>query len=431
MTPTSAGDEMIAIVLGGGRGTRLYPLTKYRSKPAVPLAGKYRLIDVPISNCIHSGIRKIYVLTQFNSASLNRHVALTYKFDAFSEGFVEILAAEQTLETERWYQGTADAVRRNLIHVLDSGCKHVLILSGDALHRQDFSLLLQEHKRNGADVSVVCKLVNERDAEGFGIVGIDEARRILSFHEKPKGEALHPLKVDPDVVKRAGLRPNPATPYLASMGIYLFRRDVLVEVLQDTSAEDFGKQVIPRAIESRRVFASLFDRYWEDIGTIRSFFQANLDLLEESPPFTFYDSAHPIYTHCRLLPSSLVTQSHLERTMLAEGCRVRRAELKNCVVGIRSIIDEGARLENVVMMGADYYDGGVPSGAPPDGVPPIGIGRDVVVRNAIIDKNARIGEGARILNESGAGEIDTDMYSIRDGVIIIPKNAVVPPGTVI
>lgn len=430
---TSCAGDMIAIVLGGGRGTRLFPLTKYRSKPAVPLAGKYRLIDVPISNCIHSGIRKIYVLTQFNSASLNRHVALTYKFDNFTEGFVEILAAEQTADSERWYQGTADAVRRNLIHILDANCDHVLILSGDALHRQDFRTLLQEHKRNGADVSVVCKLVGGRDAEDFGIVDIDESRRILSFHEKPKGEALHPLKVDPDVVKRAGLRPNADKPYLASMGIYLFRREVLVDVLRDTAAQDFGKQVIPKAIENSRVFASLFDRYWEDIGTIRSFFQANLDLLSDHPPFTFYDSAHPIFTHSRLLPSSLVTESHLDRTMIGEGCRVQQAELKNCVVGIRSVIREGTRLENVVMMGADHYEDeeGTSSSPGPDGVPSIGIGRNVVVRNAIIDKNARIGDGAHILNESGAGEIDNDMYSIRDGVIIIPKNAVVPPGTVI
>lgn len=428
--PAVCSGDMVAIVLGGGRGTRLFPLTKYRSKPAVPLGGKYRLIDVPISNCIHSGIRKIYVLTQFNSASLNRHVALTYKFDAFSEGFVEILAAEQTAESENWYQGTADAVRRNLIHILESGCDNVLILSGDALHRQDFRALLNDHRRDGADVSVVCKLVNARDAEGFGIVDIDESRRILSFHEKPKGAALDPLKVDQDVVRRAGLRPNPENPYLASMGIYLFRRDVLLDVLSDTTAQDFGKQIIPRAIQSRRVFANLFDRYWEDIGTIRSFFQANLDLLDQPPAFNFYDTDRPIFTHCRLLPSSVVTESNLEYTMLADGCRIHRATLRRCVVGIRSVIGEGSQLENVVMMGADFYEGESPLDVPP-GAPLTGIGKNVVVRNAIIDKNARIGDGARILNEAGADEIDTEMYSIRDGVIIIPKNAIVPPGTVI
>ncbi|MGI8907040.1 MAG: glucose-1-phosphate adenylyltransferase [Candidatus Sumerlaeaceae bacterium] len=421
--------NVVAIVLGGGRGTRLYPLTRYRSKPAVPLAGKYRLVDVPISNCIHSGIRQIYVLTQFNSASLNRHVAQTYTFDQFSGGFVEILAAEQTPEAEEWFQGTADAVRRTLMHIGQPQSTHILILAGDALYRQDYSQVLSEHIRDQADITLCCKLVDSEQAGAFGIVGIDEERRVASFHEKPKGEALAPLMVDPDMLRQAGVHGDPlARPYLASMGIYLFRKEVLLEMLSEGDDHDFGRQLIPRAIQSKRVFANLFDGYWEDIGTISAFFQANLDLLAEKPHFDFYESGCPIYTHCRLLPSSQVFNSTVEGALIAEGCIINDAELRNAIVGIRSMIGSGAKLENVVMMGADYYDCESPTSSH---LPPLGVGRNVHVRNAIIDKNARIGDGARILNEAGADDVDSDYYSIKDGVVVIPKNAIVPAGAVI
>jgi glucose-1-phosphate adenylyltransferase len=419
--------QVVAIVLGGGRGTRLYPLTRYRSKPAVPLAGKYRLVDVPISNCIHSGIRQIFVLTQFNSASLNRHVAQTYTFDPFSSGFVEILAAEQTPEADEWFQGTADAVRRTLMHIQQPRSTHILILAGDALYRQDYRQVLSEHLNDNADITLCCKLVDSEQASSFGIVGINESRRVLSFHEKPKGDALPPLKADPETLRNAGIQGDPGSrPYLASMGIYLFRTDVLLEMLNDGADQDFGKQLIPRAIHSKRVYANLFDGYWEDIGTIKAFFQANLDLLAKRPHFDFYESGCPIYTHTRLLPSSQVQNSRVDGALIAEGCQINDAEIVNSIVGIRSMIGSGSRLENVVMMGADYYEDGM-SGQSIG----LGVGRNVRVRNAIIDKNARIGDGAKILNEAGADEIDADYYSIKDGVVIIPKNAVVPPGAVI
>lgn len=417
---------MLAIVLGGGRGTRLYPLTSYRSKPAVPLAGKYRLVDVPISNCIHSNIRKIFVLTQFNSASLNRHVAATYKFDDFSRGFVEILAAEQTPQTEAWFQGTADAVRRVQMHLESVPATHVLILAGDALYRMNYEALLEEHIHDGADITLSCKMVTEEAASAFGIVGIDDNRRVTSFHEKPKGAAIPPLKADPKVMQSAGLTGDASNrPYLASMGIYLFKRDVLLDLLKDESGEDFGKQVIPRAISTHRIYANLFDGYWEDIGTIKAFFQANLDLVSEKPQFSFYENNCPIFTHSRLLPSSEITGSHVDRAMIADGCQVNRADIRNAVVGIRSIIREGARLENVVMMGADYYEDKATIASAPV---PMGIGRNVFIQNAIVDKNAKIGDGAQISDKSNAPDSDGEFYHIRDGVVIIPKNATVPPG---
>lgn len=419
--------EVLAIVLGGGRGTRLYPLTRYRSKPAVPLAGKYRLIDIPISNCIHSGVRKIFVLTQFNSASLNRHIAQTYTFDQFSGGFVEILAAEQTPEADQWFQGTADAVRRTLMHIEQPHATHILVLAGDALYRQDYREVLSEHVNDNADITLCCKLVDAEQASSFGIVGIDEQRRVLSFHEKPKGEALAPLMADPDMLRHAGIKGDPnARPYLASMGIYLFKKEVLLEMLKDGDDQDFGRQLIPRAIQSKRVYANLFDGYWEDIGTIKAFYHANLDLLAEKPHFDFFESGCPIFTHSRLLPSSQIANSKMEGAIVAEGCIVQNAAISNSVVGIRSMIRSGARLENVVMMGADFYEGcGLRSGTT------MGVGHNVHVRNAIIDKNARIGDGARILNEAGVDDVDADYYSIKEGIVIIPKNATVPPGAVI
>lgn len=431
MTGRDLGDrqaDVVVLVLGGGRGTRLYPLTRYRSKPAVPLAGKYRLIDVPISNCINSGLRKIYVVTQFNSASLNRHIGDTYKFDGFSRGFVEILAAEQTLETEQWYQGTADAVRRNLHHILDDTATHVLVLSGDALYRMDYRSLLAQHMADGAEVTVCCKLVSEEEAPSFGIVRINASRRIESFHEKPAPQCLPPLVADPDVLREAGLR-DATKPFLASMGIYLFNREVLLEMLRSSTAEDFSKQVIPGATGTHRIHAYLYDGYWVDIGTIRSFFQANLQLAAEDKQFDFYDTERPIFTRSRVLPSSEIIDSHLDRALITEGCLVTRARIANCVIGIRSIIRDGANLENVVLMGADFYE--PPGATGPDGAPPVGIGPGTIVRNAIIDKNARIGRDCRIVNEARLRDLETPSALIRDGITIIPKGAVLPDNTVI
>ncbi|MBX7244808.1 MAG: glucose-1-phosphate adenylyltransferase [Candidatus Sumerlaeaceae bacterium] len=416
--------EVETVILGGGRGTRLYPLTRDRSKPAVPLAGKYRLIDVALSNCINSNLRRIHVVTQFNSASLNRHVSDTYRFDHFSRGFVEILAAEQTAETEQWYQGTADAVRRNLHHVLGPSCTHVLILPGDALYRMDFRELLAKHEKTGAEITVCCQTVAGEDASAFGILAIDAGSKVTKFHEKPAQAQLEPLRMPPGVLVNSG------RPFLASMGIYLFNRDVLTELLTGTTAEDFGKQIIPQAVSAGRVHAHLFDGYWEDIGTIRNFFRANLSLVGDQKHFNFHDAEAPMYTRPRVLPSTEVTDSKLDHVVVAEGCLIQRAQVTNSVLGIRSMVRKESQLRNVVMMGADYYESSA-NGAQGDRVPPLGIGPGCIIENAIIDKNARIGAGCSIRNAAGVDTSDGPNFAIRDGVVVITKNAIVPDGTVI
>lgn len=420
-----AGPRVTAVILGGGRGTRLDPLTRYRSKPAVPLAGKYRLVDVAISNCINSGIRKIYVLTQFNSASLNRHISKTYRFDEFSGGFVEILAAEQTVETERWFQGTADAVRRQLRHIVDEQTSHYLILSGDALYRQDFRSMVEEHERLGAEVTISCKMVSEEQAPQLGILGIDDTRRIRWFREKPSAEELPRLRLPEEVSLRAGLDPT-STPFLASMGTYLFRRDVLPAVLAENPSHDFGKQIIPWALDRYRVYAYLFDGYWEDIGTVRNFYHANLDLLKDPPSFDFYDPEFPMFSHARLLPCSRIVDASIERALVAEGCFIDRATIRNSVIGIRSVVRSGSLIEDSILMGADFIE----RHTPPDSLP-LGIGPDCEIRNAIIDKNVRIGAHCRIVNASGIEHANGPHACIRDGIVVVMKNAVIPPGTVI
>jgi glucose-1-phosphate adenylyltransferase len=415
----------LGIIMGGGAGTRLYPLTKDRSKPAVPLGGKYRLVDIPISNCLNAGIRGIYVLTQFNSASLHQHISRTYKFDIFSSGsFVEILAAQQTPTGANWYQGTADAVRQNLRYFLERPWDYFLILSGDQLYQMDFRELMAAHLQSGADLTIATLPVERHAAEGFGIMQTDSSRRITRFVEKPKDPALlESLRIPDPLLGELGL-PAGTERYQASMGIYLFNRSVL-EACLDNKHEDFGKHVIPAAIANHRVQAHVFQGYWEDIGTIRSFFEANLALAEIEPPFSFYRPGATVYSRPRFLPASKINGAAVKRTVLSDGCIITEATLDRCVVGIRSIIEAGAVLQNVVMMGADFYES--ETSAPP-GAPPLGIGRNTTIKDAIVDKNARIGERVVISPEGKPTEMDGDNFYIRDGVIIVPKNAVIPDG---
>jgi glucose-1-phosphate adenylyltransferase len=416
----------LGIIMGGGAGTRLYPLTKDRSKPAVPLGGKYRLVDIPISNCLNAGIRGIYVLTQFNSASLHQHISRTYKFDIFSSGsFVEILAAQQTPTGANWYQGTADAVRQNLRYFLERPWDYFLILSGDQLYQMDFRELMAAHLQSGADLTIATLPVERHAAEGFGIMQTDNSRRITRFVEKPKDPAsLESLRIPDPLLGEIGL-PAGTERYQASMGIYLFNRSVL-ETCLDNKHEDFGKHVIPAAIANHRVQAHVFQGYWEDIGTIRSFFEANLALAEIEPPFSFYRPGATVYSRPRFLPATKINGAAVKRTVLSDGCIITEATLDRCVVGIRSIIETGAVLQNVVMMGADFYESETSA---PLGAPPLGIGRNTTIKDAIVDKNARIGERVVISPEGKPTEMDGDNFYIRDGVIIVPKNAVIPDGT--
>jgi glucose-1-phosphate adenylyltransferase len=426
--------DVLAVILGGGAGTRLFPLTHRRSKPAVPLAGKYRLVDIPISNCINSDIINIFVLTQYNSASLNRHIARTYRFSRFSDGFVEILAAEQTPESPQWFQGTADAVRQVLPHIEDWDIKTLLILSGDHLYRMDYRKFLARHFETGADVTVsVVPFVREA-AEEFGLLKADSSGRITEFREKPKGDALEEMRVDTTAF---GLSAEEAArrPFLASMGIYVFDYKWLTELLaQDTSWVDFGREVIPAAIKCCNVQAYLFDDYWEDIGTIAAYHAANLDLTSPVPRFNLFDADFPIYTRARYLPPSKIHNSEIRDSVVSEGCIINRARIARSLVGVRSRIEPGALLEETYLMGADYYQTVEDMRADhAAGKPRIGVGEDTVIRRAIIDKNARIGAGCRLLNEAGARHADDEAagYFIRDGIIIVPKNATVRDGTVV
>ena len=415
--------DVLAVVLGGGRGGRLYPLTKLRAKPAVPIASKYRLIDIPISNCINSGITHIFVLTQFLSASLHRHVYRTYKFDVFSGGFVEILPAEQTLTRADWYQGTADAVRQQLQRFLSRGPEDVLILSGDHLYRMDYSQFIRFHRESRADVTIAVLPVSAADAPRFGILHTNDEGRIIAFREKPQGaEELEGLES----------RHGDERPYLASMGVYVFRMDVLVRLLEESSDEDFGKHIIPAAIESERVYAFPFDGYWEDIGTISAFYEANLALARPDPPFDFYDPHHPIYTRSRFLPPSRVDGCRMERVVVAEGCWLYDSDIEECIIGLRSVVRPGTRLHQVVMMGADFYeDDDEKAENRRLGRPHVGVGQGAHIERAIIDKNACIGQGVIIRSHEGEPDREEENYTIRDGIVVIPKNAVIPAGTTI
>ncbi|MFB3905493.1 MAG: glucose-1-phosphate adenylyltransferase [Acidobacteriota bacterium] len=415
--------DILGLILGGGKGTRLFPLTLVRSKPAVPLGGKYRLIDIPISNCINSGINKIFVLTQYNSASLHRHITQTYKFGFFSQGFVDILAAEQTPESIHWFQGTADAVRQTLRHILTYNVKYILILSGDQLYRMDYGKLVEQHLARKADISVCVIPVEETKASAFGILKMEKNGRMTEFNEKPKDKkAIDRLKVDVQTWKESGV--SSEKPLLASMGIYLFHTDILVEVLKDETKLDFGRDIIPAALANYNVYGYIFNGYWEDIGTIGAFYRANLDLTAECPQFNFYDPQAPIYTHPRFLPASRMENCQIETSIISEGCSIRDAKIVNSVIGIRTFVDRQAEISNSLVMGADFYDTNSLS-------IPVGIGSNSTIRDAIVDKNARIGRNVRIENSRKLRDFDGGNYYIREGLVIIPKNAVIEDGTVI
>jgi glucose-1-phosphate adenylyltransferase len=426
--------NLLAVILGGGAGTRLFPLTQQRSKPAVPLGGKYRLVDIAISNCINSDVFKMFVLTQYNSASLNRHLAQTYRFSPFSNGFVEVMAAEQTPESPHWFQGTADAVRQVLPHIRDWGIDTLLILSGDHLYRMDYRQFLDRHYESDADVTVSVTPCDESSASEFGLLKTDENGRIVEFKEKPKGEDLQSMRVD---TSKLGLNEAEAIgrPFLASMGIYVFKYDRLEQLLRDDpSGVDFGREIIPTAIKTVNVQAFLFDGYWEDIGTISAFYRANLDLTAKIPKFNLFDAEAPVFTRARYLPPSKVEESQIRDSILSDGCIITGAAITNSVVGLRSRISKGVLIDSSFLMGADYYqtleemrDNLV------TGLPRVGIGEGTIINHAIIDKNARIGNGVRLLNEAKIADADgeNNTYYIRDGIIIVPKSAVVKDGTVI
>jgi glucose-1-phosphate adenylyltransferase len=421
--------NVLAIILGGGRGTRLYPLTKFRAKPAVPIGGKFRLIDIPISNCLHWDIRKIMVLTQFNTASLHRHISQTYKFDSFSEGFLQILAAQQTIEDSNWYQGTADAVRKNIHYIKNQNVDHVVVLSGDQLYRINLRDFMNAHKERKADITIAVKPVTRDQAVDFGILQIDGQRRIVRFVEKPKTAAQLDELFTPDSylnINEKNLN------YIASMGIYIFKKDVLIDLLEHNVKEDFGREVIPDSIADRQVFAYVFSGYWEDIGTIKAFFEANLDFANPFPHFDFYNEDAPIFTRKRFLPGSKIENCEIHYSLISEGSIIEGSKLANTVIGIRSVIRSSTYLERVVMMGADYYEN--LEGKDEDtrlGRSQVGVGRNCVIRNAILDKNVRIGDGVRILNEKGLVNFAHDRYNIVDGIVVVPKDVEIPAGFVI
>lgn len=426
--------RVLTLILGGGAGTRLYPLTKYRAKPAVPLAGKYRLIDVAVSNCINSNLRRIYVLTQYLSASLNRHVSQSYAFDQFSQGAVDILAAEQRAEDSSWFQGTADAVRKHWLTLDNHDCDMILILPGDALYRMNYEEMVEQHIATRADITVAVNTVEQRLAHHFGLLRLDNEGRISEFREKPKTpEGQAGLEAPEGILKRFNIHPGGGPTFLASMGVYLFNREVLHRWMTETDHIDFGKQIIPESISKNEVRGYIFDGYWEDIGTIEAFYKAHMDFLEKRPPFRFADPAYPVYTRPRFLPSTRFDgDARISQSVVADGGTIGSATVHKTVVGLRSNIQDGATVEESILMGADFYD---PAPVVPwekvDKSIPLGIGRNSVVRRAIIDKNVRLGEGVKIINEKGVETADGDCYHIREGIVIIPKNVSIPAGTVI
>jgi len=427
-------ENVVAVILGGGAGTRLFPLTKERAKPAVPLGGKYRLIDVPVSNCINSGITQIFVLTQYNSASLNRHISRTYRFSSFSTGFVEVLAAEQRLDSPEWFQGTADAVRQMIPHIRDWRVNTVLILSGDHLYRMDYRKFLARHFETNADITVSVVPCRPDEAKDFGLLKTDDRGRIVEFKEKPKGDELSQMRVD---TTQFGLTKEESEkrPFLASMGIYVFNYERLNEFLKEDEARvDFGREIIPSAIGKFNVQAHLFKNYWEDIGTIRAFYDANLDLASPLPKFNFFDTDAPIYTRSRYLPPSKVQSCDIDTSMISEGCILNGVYARNSIFGLRSRVDVGTRVENSIIMGSDFFESiDEIQNNVSRSVPHVGIGRNTIIRRAIIDKNTRIGDNVQLLNNNNVETADgpDGSYYIREGIIIVPKTAIIPDGTVV
>ena len=416
--------DAMGVVLSGGEGQRLFPLTKYRSKPAVPLGGKYRLIDIPISNCLNSQINKVFVLTQFNSASLNKHIVQTYKFDMFSGGFVDILAAEQTPDNANWFQGTADAVRQNIKHLLPyTDVEYVIVLSGDQLYQMDFRNAIDFHISTGADITVAAVPVSAESAGSLGIMRIQSGGKVIAFREKPNAEDLPEMRFADR---------TDGCDYLASMGIYVFRKQFLVDLLAASSAMDFGKDIIPQSVNKHRVSAYIFDGYWEDVGTIRTFYEANLALTGASPKFNFYDVSSPVYTHPRNLPGSKLNNCSIHQSIVSEGCILNGSDIKHSIIGIRSRIGSGTTINHSIVMGADYFETveQLEENAAKKR-PNIGIGNHCTIINAIIDKDVRIGDNVSIINAHNAQEKDDEQYSIRDGIIVIPKGSFIRSGTVI
>ncbi len=422
-----ANNEVLALILGGGQGSRLFPLTQLRSKPAVPIGGKYRLIDIPVSNCLHADIRRIFVLTQFNSASLNRHIAQTYRMDLFSHGFVEILAAEQTPDSSSWFQGTADAVRRAARHFARYDADYYLILAGDHLYRMDYAELVEAHIDRKADVTIAAQPVSVDEASAMGIFRFDRDGQIVAFEEKPPAERLDEIGHSIPQGATFGAR-APDKPFVASMGIYLFSRDVLLELLERQEGVDFGREIIPAALADYRVTPFLFRGHWADVGTVSSFYDANIMLTRPNAPFSFYDPRRPIYTHPRFLPTSRLSDCALRDVIVAEGCSVEGCTIEESVVGVRTAIQPGATIRRSVLLGADFYEAEDDATERGSG-PRLGIGRDVVLDRAIVDKNARIGDGARLVNDAGVDRADGDGWVIRDGIIVVPKDGVIRPGT--
>ena len=422
--------SVVTAILAGGPGKRLYPLTKKRSKPAVPIAGRFRLIDIPISNCIHSGMRKIFILTQFMSESLHRHIFLTYRFDNFSKDFITILPAQQTFESPDWYQGTADSVRQNLRFLREWDL--VLILSGDHLYRMDYNKFIDFHLKKKADISISVYPVHYDKAPQFGVMKVNQSGEIIDFHEKPKEPAqLDKMKVPEEVFQQYQLKAAGRT-HVASMGVYLFNQEVLKELLERTEFEDFGRDVIPFAIKQKKVYGYFFDGYWQDIGTIRSFFDANIALTEPLPEFNFYDEKRPIFSRARFLPGSKIISSEVNNSILCEGSIINHSRINHSIIGIRSRIGKNSFIERAVLMGADFLET-VEEFAQNDktGIPHVGIGSNCEIREAIIDKNSRIGKGVKLVNARGISDETSENHVIKDGIIVIPKNAIIPEGTVI
>jgi glucose-1-phosphate adenylyltransferase len=422
-------NEVLSLILGGGQGSRLFPLTQPRSKPAVPIGGQYRLIDIPVSNCLHADLRRIFVLTQFNSASLNRHIAQTYRMDLFSAGFVEILAAELTPDNPHWFQGTADAVRQAARHFVRYDADYYLILAGDHLYRMNYCELVDAHVDRRADITIAAQPVCSRDGSAMGIFRFDRSCQIVAFEEKPKADRLNEIgRSIPEGATFAGHSPD--KPFIASMGIYVFSRDVLLDLLDREGGTDFGREIIPSALGTYRVNAYLFRGYWADVGTVDSFYEANIMLTRPGSPFKFYDPRRPIYTHPRFLPGARLNDCSVRQAIICDGCYLEHCAIGESIIGIRTTVQSGATIRRSVLLGADFFEADDDQPARGDN-PRLGVGRDAVLDRVIVDKNARIGEGARLVNEAGVLEADGDGYYIRSGVVIVPRDGVIKPGTTV